>query len=328
MIKALIIAVLVVSVAGCSGNQSALDVHGQSAVALKQLIVIMVIACAIIWLLVSGFLVWAVARRREVRDDEVTKRKMTVGVQSAAIATVIIVAGLTMISFYTTRLLNSAADDAVVVTVKGQQWWWQFVYKQDQNQALFQTANELHIPVGRDVRLELESIDVIHSFWVPSLAGKLDLIPGRKNILTMRADRPGIYRGQCAEFCGLQHSHMALMVIAEEKADYERWRMSQAAPAREPTSDEALAGKDVFTARQCAACHTIRGTPAVGTSGPDLTHVGARQMIGAGLLETTRGSLAAWIADPQTLKPGNNMPLVPLTSDELRQVSAYLEGLK
>jgi cytochrome c oxidase subunit 2 len=163
---------------------------------------------------------------------------------------------------------------------------------------------------------------------VPSLAGKQDLIPGRSNELTIRAERPGVYRGQCAEFCGLQHSHMAVLVIAENSEDYDRWVDAQRQQAIASTDQEIEAGKAVFMSKPCAACHTVRGTGASGTTGPDLTHVGSRQTIGAGLLDTTRGSLAAWIADPQTLKPGNNMPMVALSSDELRQVSAYLASLK
>lgn len=320
---------LVALLAGCGGNQSALEAHGPSAVALKDLILLFTLLCSAIWLLVTGFLIWALAHRRaEARRDPVAERRMTVAVRASMTATVLIVAGLTVASFHTTRSLNSGTDAPVFVSVKGQQWWWQFTYKDGNQATLFQTANELRIPVGKDVRLELESIDVIHSLWIPSLAGKLDLIPGRKNVLTLRADRPGTYRGQCAEFCGLQHGHMAFLVIAQDEGDYRQWAAAQAAPAAEPSNAEAAAGRAVFMSKPCAACHTIRGTPATGSSGPDLTHVGGRQTIGAGLLETTRGSLAAWIADPQTLKPGNNMPLVPLTSEELRQLSAYMEGLR
>lgn len=327
--KAALVIILIVLLAGCGGNQSALEAHGPSAVALKDLIVLFTLLCSAIWLLVTGFLLWVLARRRaEPRQDQAAEQRMTVAVRASVAATVLVVAGLTMASFHATRSLNSGADDAVLVSVKGQQWWWQFTYKDANQVSLFQAANELHIPVGKDVRLELESIDVIHSLWIPSLAGKLDLIPGRKNDLTLRADRPGTYRGQCAEFCGLQHGHMAFLVIAQDEGDYRQWAAAQAAPATEPSDAEGAAGKAVFLSKPCAACHTIRGTPATGSSGPDLTHVGGRQTIGAGLLETTRGSLAAWIADPQTLKPGNNMPLVPLTSEELRQLSAYMEGLR
>jgi cytochrome c oxidase subunit 2 len=156
----------------------------------------------------------------------------------------------------------------------------------------------------------------------------MDLIPGRDNEITFEARRPGIYRGQCAQFCGLQHAHMAFLVVAERPAEFEAWRRAQLQPARSPSNDEEEAGRKVFLAKPCAACHTIAGTTASGTLGPDLTHVASRKYIGAGLVETTRGALAAWIADPQTLKPGVNMPLVPLSSDELRAVSAYLASLK
>src|SRR5207237_227589 len=162
----------------------------------------------------------------------------------------------------------------------------------------------------------------------PNLAGKQDLIPGRDNHITFRADRPGIFRGQCAEFCGLQHAHMSFFVIAESSADFENWRSLQLQPAAAPVDGEQEAGRQVVTGKACAACHGIRGTSAKGTLAPDLTHVVSRIYLGAGLLPTTRGSLAAWAADPQTIKPGNNMPAVPLTADELRAVSAYLASLK
>ncbi len=163
---------------------------------------------------------------------------------------------------------------------------------------------------------------------MPSLAGKLDMIPGRVNELRFAAPAPGIYRGQCAEFCGVQHAHMGLVVIAEEEGEFAAWRAAQTGDAPAPADPEAARGREVFLATPCAACHTVRGTPAVGRLGPDLTHLASRRTIAAGLLETTRGTLAAWIADPQTLKPGNNMPRVTLKPDELRALSAYLAGLK
>nr|WP_233741628.1 cytochrome c oxidase subunit II [Agrobacterium vitis] len=329
MIRILLGVFLPILLLGCSGNQSALDTHGHSANALKDLIILIVAVCTVVWLLVVGFLLWALARKRETpRRDNDAERRMRLSVRVAVAATALTVAGLTVASFTTTRHLTSGNDASLVVRVKARQWWWQITYQGADQRPAFLIANELHIPVNRDVRLELESLDVIHSLWIPSLAGKLDMIPGRKNIITIRATRPGIYRGQCAEFCGLQHSHMAFVVVAEEEPAYRQWYAAQATPATEPKVAEAAAGKAVFMNKPCAACHTIRGTLATGTSGPDLTHIASRRTIGAGLLETTRGSLAAWIADPQTLKPGNNMPLVPLTSDELRQISAYMEELK
>ena len=253
---------------------------------------------------------------------------MGTAVTVAVVATVVVISGFTVTSFFTTRALAVAGPDALTIKVSGLQWWWNVEYfgaTPDQN---FVTANEIHIPVGRTVHFQLEGDDVIHSFWVPSLAGKQDLIPGRPNELSVRAERAGIYRGQCAEFCGLQHAHMAFFVIAENQSDFDKWADAQRQSAGQPTEAEAAAGQQAFLSKPCAACHTIRGTKATGTSGPDLTHVGSRKYIGAGLFEPTRGSLAAWIADPQTLKPGNIMPLVPLSQSELLSISAYLASLK
>lgn len=319
---------IIAAVAGCSGNQSALDPQGAPAIHVEHLIISITVICGVVWLLVMIVLGWALVRKRPSDSGEPRERSLTMIVGSAVAATVIIIAGLTIASFYTTRGIGLPENAALTITVRGQQWWWQVIYA-DTNPALsFQTANEIHIPVGQDVRIQLESADVVHSFWVPSLAGKQDLVPGRSNSLLLRAERPGIYRGQCAEFCGLQHTHMAMMVIADEPADYQRWITAQRENGAMPADADAAAGKVTFLSKPCAACHTVRGTPATGTTGPDLTHIGSRQTIAAGLFETTRGSLAAWIADPQTLKPGNNMPMVPLNSVELRNISAYMESLK
>jgi cytochrome c oxidase subunit 2 len=317
-----------VCLSGCTGSQSALDAAGASASALKQLIVVIVVVCAVVWLLVMLVLAWSLLRSRDGRGAAGNDRKARKVVVVGVAATVFIIAALTIASFYTTRQIGPSSKAALTVTVRGQQWWWQFIYAGNGLDGEFQTANELHIPVGQDVKLRLESADVIHSFWVPSLAGKLDLIPGRINELTLHAERAGIYRGQCAEYCGLQHSHMAVLVIVDDEASYQSWLQGQQRERLPPADAQAAAGEAVFMSKPCAVCHTIRGTSAAGTTGPDLTHVGSRQTIAAGLLPNTRGSLAAWIADPQTPKPGNNMPLVPLSAEELKQVSAYLESLK
>lgn len=316
-------------VSGCQSSQSALETHGPSARHLGDLIWLFTGTATIIWLLVVLVLLVALARlpRHATQSRTERDRRMKPVVIGAAIATAVIVAGLTVASYLTTRAIGEPGEAVLEVTVRGQQWWWQFLYG-DPAKGGFETANELHIPVGKPVRLKLESPDVIHSFWVPSLAGKMDLIPGRTNILTIRADRPGVYRGQCAEFCGIQHGHMSLFVIAEPEADYARWEALQKTDAPAPAGAEALAGRNVFLRKPCAACHTIRGTPAKGKTGPDLTHVGGRRTIAAGTLDNTRGGMAAWIADPQTVKPGNNMPLVTLSSEELLQISAYMESLK
>lgn len=313
---------------GCSGNQSALDPSGAPALHIEHLIIGIVALCSVIWLAVMLVLGGALWRRRQPDETEIRQRRLTVVVTAAVAATAIMIAGMTVASFYTTRGIGLPEKASITITVRGQQWWWQVIYAGSSETPGFQTANEIHIPVGQDVHVRLESADVIHSFWIPSLAGKQDLVPGRSNSLLLRAEKPGVYRGQCAEFCGLQHSHMAVMVIAEAPADYARWIASQSADAIPTTGPDVAAGRAAFLAKPCAACHTIRGTAANGTTGPDLTHVGSRQTIAAGLVETTRGSLAAWIADPQTLKPGNIMPMVPLTSMELQDIAAYMESLK
>jgi cytochrome c oxidase subunit 2 len=318
---------------GCTGWQSALDVHGASAISIKDLILLIVVVCSVVWTMVMIALIFALWRKRGRQERPLnvnpgTERRMTISVLLAVAATVIIISAFTVLSFFVTRGLNVAGNEDLTIKVRGLQWWWGIEYFGSAADQRFETANEIHIPVGRNVRLQLEGIDVIHSFWVPSLAGKQDLVPGHPNELIIRAERAGVYRGQCAEFCGLQHAHMAFFVIAEEQSAFDEWVRSQRQDALAAPDEEVISGREAFMAKQCAACHTIRGTSAIGTSGPDLTHVGGRKYIAAGLLETTRGSLAAWIADPQTLKPGNNMPMVPLNAEELRSISAYLASLK
>lgn len=315
---------------GCAaGTQSALNADGPAASELRSLIFLFVAVCGVVFALVMGVMAWALARgKNQAPGEPRTERSMGRVVTGAIVMTFLVICFLTVTSFCATNGVDRGRDKPPTIVARGQQWWWQFTYLDADPARTFQTANELHIPVGTDVRLRLEATDVIHSFWVPNLTGKQDLVPGRDNGLTLHASKAGIYRGQCAEFCGLQHSHMALLVIAEEPEDYARWLEEQRKTAAAPADGDAAAGKLVFMNKPCAACHTIRGTEASGTSGPDLTHVGSRSMIAAGLLENTRGSLAAWVADPQTLKPGNNMPLVPLTGEELRQLSAYMSGLR
>lgn len=316
-----------------AGPQSALDPAGPQAASLAWLIWLFFAVCGVVWLLVMLMTVLAVRRRgtdatpAELPGPE-RDRRMTRVVVAAVGATVLVITGLTLASFLATRRLHAAAEDALVVRLRGYQWWWEVTYPDPDPQRIVTTANEIRVPVGRPVRIELSAADVIHSFWVPALAGKQDLIPGRDNAITVTAERPGLYRGQCAEFCGIQHARMALTVVALPPAEFDAWRVAQRADAPAPRDAEEALGLAVATGKACAACHTIRGTSAAGTLGPDLTHVASRGAIAAGTLPTTRGSLAAWIADPQTVKPGNRMPMVPLSADELRAVSAYLAALQ
>jgi cytochrome c oxidase subunit II len=313
------------ALAGCRGWQSAADPQGPQASQLTMLIWLFVIVAGVIWALVMLVLAAALWRRRR---SEPREQRTAWFVGGAMVASVLVILGLTVASYVATRHISPDPTDPIVIRLKGYQWWWSATYVDAQPADSFITANELHVPVGRPVRVELEAEDVIHSFWVPNLAGKQDLIPGRSNSIVFTVDRPGTYRGQCAEFCGLQHAHMALLVVAESQDDFQRWRKAQLADAKTPATPEQSAGRDVFVAKACAACHTVRGTSAAGSLGPDLTHVGGRQYIAAGMLPTTRGSLAAWVADPQTIKPGNNMPLVPLEPRELNALSAWLASLQ
>jgi cytochrome c oxidase subunit 2 len=215
---------------------------------------------------------------------------------------------------------------AVTIEITGRQWWWEVRYLGPEPKDEFITANELHIPVGQPVMVRLLSADVIHSFWVPSLTGKTDAIPGRANVAWLQADRAGVYRGQCTEYCGEQHAHMAVYVAADRPSDFAAWAARQRQGAAPPASAEALQGQAVFV-RRCGACHTVRGTEAGGLVGPDLTHLAGRKTIASGLLPNTVGNLDGWILDPQALKPGAKMPPIRLAPAELAAVTAYLEGL-
>lgn len=227
----------------------------------------------------------------------------------------------------TSHLTDEPQPGEMRVRVTGEMWWWRVAYLDDQGREVIQDANEVHIPVGRPVVFELESADVIHSFWVPRLGGKKDMIPGRRNYLRLQADAPGSYGGQCAEYCGGPHALMGLVVVAHEPAAFEAWRARQALPS--PAAAVAGRGQDVFRAAGCGACHTVAGTEFNGLAGPDLSHVGSRRTLGAGILPNNQGVMAGWISDSQSLKPGNRMPAYPvLTGDDLRAVSAWLDSLE
>jgi cytochrome c oxidase subunit 2 len=242
---------------------------------------------------------------------------------------VLLLLGLVVASVGTDRALAALPlHNAVHVSVTANQWWWDLQYDDADTSKVFTTANELHVPVGRPVILTLKGGDVIHSFWVPPLAGKKDLIPGRTAQLVLRADRPGTYRGQCAEFCGAEHARMAFLVVAEEPAQYEAWAAKQRQPAAPPADALRQRGQQLFLGGTCVMCHNVAGTDATGRHAPDLTHVGARRTLAAGTLDNTSEQLARWIKDPQRVKPGTNMPGHDYTPEDLQALVAWLEGLK
>jgi cytochrome c oxidase subunit 2 len=229
-------------------------------------------------------------------------------------------------SFVTDRALASLGAPDLQIDVTGHQWWWDARYDDQDKSKIFTTANEIHIPVGKPVLLRLRSDDVIHSFWVPNLSGKKDMVPGRDQTLTLQADKPGVYRGQCAEFCGAQHAKMAFQVIADEHFD--EWAAAQRQPAADPGNDQQKRGRDLFVNGRCAMCHAIQGTPANARHAPDLTHLMSRQTLAAGVLPNSIGHLAGWILDPSSIKPGTTMPPNPMEPDDLHALLAYLGTLK
>ena len=238
-------------------------------------------------------------------------------------------AALAIASFITDRSMAKAAgNEKLSVTLTGNQWWWDIVYNSSDASKTLRTANELHLPVGVPTRIILDSSDVIHSFWVPSLAGKQDLIPGRENDITVVPTKTGIFRGQCAEYCGAQHAHMSLVVVVESYPDFIKWWHHQLQPAPQPTTPLALAGYKYVTTGPCSACHNIGGTSASGLVAPDLTHLASRRSLAAGTMPMSKGNLYGWVEDPQSIKPGVKMPTIGLEPDQLHAVVAYLETLK
>jgi len=259
------------------------------------------------------------------RSQRASRRWVTV----ASVASGVLLVALLVADVATGRALSRLpTSDALRIELTAQQWWWQARYLDAAGNPEFTVAGDLHLPVGRPVVIALKSADVIHTFWVPSLHGKKDMLPGRSTELALRADRPGTYRGACAEFCGLQHALMAFSVTVQPQEGYEAWRAAQAAPARTPDTVEGQRGRALFESLDCAGCHTVRGTAAAGTLGPDLTHVGSRPVLAAGTVPRTREHLAAWIVDPQSLKPGSTMPASRLDPRQVADLVAYLEGLR
>jgi cytochrome c oxidase subunit 2 len=324
---------LVLALAGCNTIQSPLDPASPQAQDLNRLFWIFVAVLGAIWLAVMVALALALRGRRAANADPLATDpgrdyRFGVVVTGLAVATGLTVLALTALSYAGQRRLFAVEEEAVTIRVTGQQWWWQLTYEDPDASRTFTTANEIHVPVGKPVKVKLNAADVIHSFWVPSLMGKQDLIPGRENDIRFVAERPGVYRGQCAEFCGLQHAHMGFLVVAEPQADFDRWRDEQIKAAEPPGDSERRKGLEAFLSKPCVMCHTVRGTPAGGRTGPDLTHVGGRRTLAAATLPMSRGNLAAWIVDPHGIKPGVNMPLIKLDPDELNSIAAYLEGLR
>lgn len=304
--------------AGCSGDHAVLSPKGPEAARTSALGWGMIVAATFVTVFVFGLLVAALVPGDRRRLRGLDDRVFLIG--GGIVLPLVVIVVLSGATIWSTAATGRRGDEQIEVI--GHQYWWEVRYRG--SRAV--TANEIHIPAGRRVRVTLRSDDVIHSFWVPALAGKIDMIPGRTNHLVIEADHPGTYRGQCAEFCGMQHARMAFEVIAQPPAAYQRWLQAQALPA---TADPgSIAGQQEFQQETCSGCHTIRGTEAVGKRGPDLTHVASRRTIAALTLANDPRHLKSWIADPQRYKSGALMPPSELTPAELTSITDYLAGLR
>lgn len=322
---------------GCSGMQAALDPAGDQAASIGGLWTLMLWICGFMYALVLTFLGHSLWRARHV----LAAQPLIHGAASQAEKPLrlalggwfgLIVIGLITLSlgsFFIDRHLSQVQlDNALKIKITAAQWWWKVEYDDPTPARRLSTANELKLPAGRPALLELHAEDVIHSFWLPNLGGKQDLIPGRVNTLILTPRREGEYRGQCAEFCGLQHAKMGLDATVMSEAQFSQWRDQQSTPAPAPTTPEQIRGHELFMSGPCATCHQIIGTPAAGQTGPDLTHLASRRSIAAGARPYSVAALHDWLRDPHSVKPGNHMPQVQLSDADLDALTAYLDSLK
>jgi cytochrome c oxidase subunit II len=319
------------------GIQNALNPSGPNAASLARLWWLMFWVCTAVFILVMIALALAIKNGRRKSDlnpvlnpSQQTETRKRNAVLSAAVVTVFILFGLMISSFSTGRSLTAdlSQKSGLSIEVTAYQWWWDVRYNDVDASNIFTTANEIHLPVGVPVTFTLRANDVIHSFWVPNLAGKKDLIPGKISTTWLQADKPGVYRGQCAEYCGLQHARMALWIVAEPQEQFNAWRQNQTQAAVPPATDSQRHGQRVFLSSTCVMCHAVNGTTAGSNVGPNLTHVGSRNTIAAATLANTREHLLRWVADSQQFKPGNKMPANNLSEQDLQAVVDYLQSLK
>ena len=322
-----------------SGFQSALSPVGPGAQRAANLWLGILALCIVVFIAVWAVLLNGVSRTYRASDappppllntensDRKARKIVSFAIAASLVALFVVLVSSVATSKKVTEALSS--KQPLAIDVVGHQWWWEIHYPNavDASQTII-TANEIHIPVGVPILMNAASRDVIHSFWAPNVHGKRDLIPGYTSAFYFQVDKPGIYRGQCAEFCGLQHAKMAFFIIAEPADKFKEWQAQQLAAAPAPTNDLQQRGQQVFLRSSCVMCHTIRGTIAGSRVGPDLTHLASRQSIAAATLPNNPGSLGAWIVDSQHIKPGNKMPPNPISGDDLTALLAYLENLK
>lgn len=324
----LLSAVLIMaSTSAYAGIQSAFDAKGKAATEILEVTWVLFVGGSLIFFAVMLLGLFALFGPPAARSS--LGRHAWVVCGGIAFPVTVLSALLIYTFLAASDMVQVQAPPAARIEVSGELWWWRVKYLDESGRTIVETANEIRIPAGQPVDLELVSNNVIHSFWVPNLAGKMDMIPGRVNRLRLQAKAPGVFRGQCAEYCGAQHAKMAFYTVAQTPHEYADWLAVQAQPAHEPDSELLRRGQTLFLNNRCGLCHSIRGTPANGLLGPDLTHVGSRLSIGAGILPNGQGTIAGWIASSQHLKPGNKMPTFnQFSGEDLRTLSSYMESLK
>jgi cytochrome c oxidase subunit 2 len=309
---------------GCADEQNTLAPHSHAARSITTLWWVLFVISTVVVMVVTLLACLTFLRRRGRLDvvydrGDTVRARTVVLISGAAVPAVILVCLFVYVLTVVPDTAEPKAKDArMTIDVVGRQWFWDVRYPAQR----IRTANELHIPVATPVRVHTSTGDVIHSFWVPELNRKIDMIPGYDNSILLESDKRGVFRGQCAEFCGLQHANMAFYVVVQSRADFERWVAREQRPA-----DTSAAGATVFTQAGCGGCHRIAGL-SEGSVGPDLTHVGGRMTLAAGTIPNSRGWLAGWIADPQHVKPGNKMPALPVRGQQLGRLVNFLEALK
>ncbi|SIO00349.1 cytochrome c oxidase subunit II [Vannielia litorea] len=314
----------VVLLSGCEGRQSVLDPSGTDALALYDLAVVLFIGAVVLWLLVAALFIYVTRI-----NPRAMSRRMgeTLIVGGGVLFPVVLLGGLLI---YSLPLMSPQREGeaGLEVRITAEQWWWRVDYLLEDG-TIVTSANELRLPVGRRTGLRLNAHNVIHSFWVPALGGKTDMIPGRETFMSLRPEKAGTFRGQCAEFCGASHALMAFEVVAMDPAAFAAWLQAEAADASAPSGLEARRGAEVFAREGCGACHAIRGTDAIGQVGPDLTHVGSRVSLGAGILGPTAEDFTRWLGHTESLKPEVRMPTYDfLPPEDIAALAAYLEGLE
>lgn len=323
--RAVSVAAAAIALTGCDGAQSTLAPAGRGAEQVAELFWWMAGGAAVIWVAVIALAIYA----SRVHPESYSRRAgfFIIGggaVIPTIVLTVLLVYGLAILP----GLLAPAPPGSLEISVTGEQWWWRVRYAGPDGEVT-ETANTIHLPVGQPVQFHLNSADVIHSFWIPSLGGKMDMFPGRTTRLTLHPTRTGVYRGACAEYCGESHALMNFDVVVQDQESFQRWLRRQRAAAAEPSESLAERGREVFFTSGCGACHTIRGSGADGVVGPDLTHVGSRRSLGAGVLPNETEAFRRWIGHTEQVKPGVIMPSFDmLPPEDLRALAAYLDALR